>query len=156
MSDAFLVPLRASEHSRDFHKPVTVKALARFDPDLEIIRNRRNGAFEVHRKVLRWRQLWLGPEDGYLSFSEPMHIYVCDVCLGLEGFDDPTALLAYLEAGDVRRHPRLCDERDYAMECARYKIQEKVTDTYRHAFRENKRLLYKAWEPLVNSPSFVR
>ena len=57
MSDALLVPLRHSEHTRDFHKPVTVQALYRFDPDLNLIRNRRTGSFEVHRAVKRSRSV---------------------------------------------------------------------------------------------------
>src|SRR3990172_6489116 len=97
VSDAFLVPLTASEHSRDFSKPITVEALSRFDHELDLIRNRRNGSFEIHRVVKRARSFWLGLEEGFLSFYEPMLIYVCDWNAGLEGFDDPTLLLAYLE-----------------------------------------------------------
>jgi hypothetical protein len=158
VSDAFLVPLRASEHSRDFHKPVTVKALARFDRDLELLRNRRNAEFEVHRRVMRTRSLWLGDDNGWLSFNEPMLIYVCDWSHGLEGSDDPTTLIAILEATDVRRHPELMDTEVAGAKMIeqREAASEKIREEYRHAFKENRRLLMKAWEPLVNSPRLVR
>lgn len=157
MTDAFLVPLNCTALSRDFHKPVTVQTLARFDPELELLRNRQEARFEVHRRCYRLRRLWLGDADGYLSFVEPMMIYVCDVPGALlDGFDDPTTLIKLLEAGDVRRNPRLNDERDEAIRVQRYKIREKVRDNFLHAFRDSRRQLLRAWEPLVNSPTFVR
>jgi hypothetical protein len=157
VSDAFLVPLNCTALSRDFHKPVTVQTLARFDPELELLRNRQDARFEVHRRCYRLRRLWLGDKRGYLSFVEPMMIYVCDVvAASLDGFDDPTILIKLLEAGDVRRNPRLNEDREEAVRVQRYKIGSKVRDNYMHAFRSNWRQLLRAWEPLVNQPTLVR
>lgn len=155
MSDAFLVPLRASEHSYDFHKPVTVRTLRRFDPDLRLLRNRRNAAFEIHRVTWRTRRVEI---DGFgrLSWTEPMLIYVCDWSEGLEACDDPTMLIRYLEAGDTLRNPHLNEDREYAVELYRYKLAEKSRENFRHAFRDNRRLLMRAYEPLVNTPNLVR
>lgn len=156
MSDAYLVPLHASEHTRDFRKPVTVAALREFDSDLELIRNRRTMAFEVHRRVKRARSYWWAEHDTWLSFYEPMLIYVCDWKLGLVGSDDPSSLIAYLERSDIRRHPDLAAAGEYEIFWQREQISRKVAGLFRDAFRENRAQLYKAWQPLVNSPALVR
>lgn len=158
MSDAFLVPLRASEHSRDFHKPVTVQALSRFDPDLNLIRNHRTGSFEVHRKTSRLRRLWLGADDGYLSFKEDMLIYVCDWDEGLVGSDDPTSLLASLEAGDTVRHPELADDDRVYREIVRQrtKLSEDAAQLHRYALADNRRQMLRAFTPMHDLTPLVR
>lgn len=154
-TDAILVPLHASEHTYDFCKPVTTQALQRFDPELQLLRNRRSGNFEVHRRVKRARTFHI-EGFGYLSYYEPMLIYVCDWTEGLIGSDDPTALIADLEAHDIVRHPEIVDAAADTIMRQRMKAALTVAGEYHHAFRDNRRLLYRAYEPLVNHPSYVR
>lgn len=147
--------LLVSELSRDFCKPLTVEALARFDPDLYLLFNKKRDIFNVHRLVWKTARYWLGPDEGWLSYTYPTLHYVMDWKEGLLGSDNPAPLLRTLYESDTRRVDVLkrLDEMQ-----ARYleRTRKTVDENWRHAHLDNRRLIERAWEPVLNSPFYVR
>jgi len=148
------INLRASEHSYDFDRPMTVSALAMFDPDLRLVLNKRYELFQVMRVRNRYRKFW-SPTIGNICFIEPVLIWVVDWKQGLEHRDDPRPLIHELWECDVLRHPKLMKERRELVEKNAEQARKTVKDNYRHALLDNWRILQKAFEPLVNSPGLV-
>jgi hypothetical protein len=141
--------VHGAEHTTDFQKPLTVGALARFDPDLVLVFNRELQVYQVMRRAERSEQ-----------WAEPRLVWICDWTEGLDGSDNPESLIAYLRAGDTgptradaERIEREGTER--ALEHAE-RVQRFIDDEWKHFRRDNRRQLAKYFRPLVDSPTFVR
>lgn len=154
MSD---IALRHSSLTYDFHKPMTVEALSRFDPELRLVLNRKYDCFQIHRHRTRWRTFWLDEHTRLVVQDEVLvHVHDWEEGTGLIGFDDPVPLLYHLISNDIIRHPRLEQERRDQVRDYWRRQQAKIRDNYRHATRSNMRQLMRAWAPLIHSPQFVR
>lgn len=150
-----MVGLRVSELTYDFHRPITAKAITRFDPELRLVLNRRRGTFVIMRLIYKTRHFYL-EGFGSLAFIEPVLIHVCDWKEGLQGRDDPYPILHMLWESDTYRHPRLVEDGEAAIFEHKRRMAQKVHEEYRHATAENIRQLARAWEPFMHSPSLVR
>lgn len=146
--------LCSSEFTFDFHKPLTVEALERFDPQLILVFNRRWDVFQIMREIPRAESYWIDG-IGNVGWIGRSAVYVDDWMAGLLGRDDPEPLIERLYWSDTKRHPDLEAARARKIIENRKKAEEKTREEYRHAFKDNKRLLLKAWEPVFNFPTLV-
>jgi hypothetical protein len=149
------VALRRSEHTYDFHRPVTVVALGQFDPDLRLVFNRRYECFQVMRVRHRTRR-WKLNNGEYLAFIEPVLVHITDWHNGLFGRDDPDSLIRHLWESDLQRHPDLMRKRREVIQANLERSRKHIKEEYRHAGADNSRLLQKAWEPFFNFPALVK
>jgi hypothetical protein len=134
---------------------MTEVALEMFDPDLRLVFNRRYNLFQVMRVRKRLSRFW--SEDlGNLGVLEDVLVWAIDWKEGLEGRDDPRPLIHELWECDVLRHPKLMAERRKKVEENIARARETISDNYKYAVIDNWRQLQKVYEPMVNSPSFVR
>lgn len=145
----FLAEIHGSEHSTDFCKPLTVEALRRFDPELELVFNTRLNVFQVFHLVNR-----------PAKWSEPRLVWVCDWEEGLKGSDNPVPLLAYLKSGDTgpeaQESDRIQAEREAEKEAYDEKVQADADDNFEHALRDNRRTLLRVLQPARDLTGFVR
>lgn len=145
-----------SEFSLDFHRPRTESAIMALDPDLRLMFNRRHLLFQVMRVIERHEIVAV---NGFRILHPYKTVaWELDWLEGLERGDEPLPLIKAMMAADKRLHPELDDD-EYAYDkiiAQREALEAKAHDNYRHAFRDNRRLLMKAYEPLRNQPAFVR
>jgi hypothetical protein len=143
-----------SEHSLDFHRPVTVKALEYFDPDLKLVYNRRYGCFQVMRMIRKIMET-VSSQFGHIAYTDDVAVYVKDWKDGLLNGDDPRALIKSLWESDLQRHETLATDRVIQMRKNKLRQLDTVKDNYSHAQRDNASQLEKAYEPVVRFPSLI-
>ncbi len=142
-------PIHGNECTADFHKPITVEALRRFDSDLRLLWNRRVQTFQVYRLT--------GRSDKWI---EPRLVWICDWTEGVLGADNPTALLKYLRDADCGPNGEEIDRVEQRHDFQRIEEEEKrrrfIDDEWKHATAENRRQLQRAWAPFRDRTPFVR
>jgi len=145
--------LRASEHHKPVNKPVTVDALAHFDPDLLLIWNNRTEAFEVHRRIRKAREFWL-EGMGYLSYLDEVLVYVTEFTEGLVGRDDPFALIEKLYWSDTFRHgiDGVMNRNQQQVDDHKARVRATSHENWKHASASNSSQLQRAWAPFVDVP----
>lgn len=138
----------------DFHRPVTVRALELFDPDLRLVWNRKYGLFQV--MSLRLKTTTFEVDGlGKVAWLEPTLVWEADWKEGLLRGDDPHPLIRKLYESDTLRFPNLHEMKDQQRRNHQETVRRKVRDNYRHAHRANRYQLHRALEPLYNFPAFT-
>jgi len=140
---------------RKHWRPISAAAVRAYADDLRLVFNVKYSVFQVLR-VQRKIRVFDSPTVGKFAYSDTTGVWELDWMEGLDTGDDPGPLIAEMIEADLRRDPEL--ERKKAERLFEHKrrVAETVKDNWRHAFKDNRRQLLKAWEPLVNSPGFVR
>lgn len=150
-----IVPLRASEHTYDFHKPVASAVLTLYDPELRLVFNRKHECFQVMR--IRTRQFRVEIDGlGPVSFLNPVLVHITDWSEGLYGRDDPWPLIERLEESDTLKHPNLSRDRVEQVRAQKEKQDRSIDDMWKYQTRSNMRQLRRVWQPFADYSGFVR
>lgn len=135
---------QTTEHSFDFHRPITVHALARFDRDLVLVWNKRWESFQVLRRKKKLSAATLSDGTTFGMVVDD-YTWVYEWRDGLLGRDDPWPLIHELRKSDIFENPRLSHDRMYEWQLDRRRREAAVHDNYKHAFASNRSQVLKLY-----------